>query len=131
MAYRSGRPQKWLPGQYMAMIRVPTKSRPRFAAFKVSPSMTKWEVKETLLKVYGVHVKNVTTQNFLGKRSMVRGPNQQKISFKRADYKKAFVTIDLERMAEEAAHQTKALEGGGEKKAGQVPVSKGWKSWFS
>lgn len=36
------------------------------ACFYVKPSMTKWEVKEYLTKIYDVDVTKVTTANFLG-----------------------------------------------------------------
>ena len=37
------------------------------ATFYVKPSMTKYEVKEYLTKIYGMEIYKVQTANFLGK----------------------------------------------------------------
>jgi large subunit ribosomal protein L23 len=77
------------------MLAVPTRGRPHQAAFRVAPKMTKLEVKEYLLKVYGVPVKKVMTQNFMGKRKRMYG-TRTIVGYKRPDFKKAIVTLDLE-----------------------------------
>ncbi|CAM9599125.1 unnamed protein product, partial [Choristocarpus tenellus] len=84
--------RSWFPTMTMAMITAPTRGRPTKAAFRVPPKMTKWEVKEHLWKIYNVPVKNVTTQNFDGKRKRIAG-KRRVISYKRPDYKKAIVTL--------------------------------------
>ncbi|CAM9929556.1 unnamed protein product [Discosporangium mesarthrocarpum] len=89
--------RSWFPNMVMAMTTAPTRGRPKQAAFRVPPKMTKWEVKEYLWKIYNVPVKKVTTQNFEGKRKRLQG-KRRVYAYKRPDYKKAIVTLDLERM---------------------------------
>ncbi|KAG5182612.1 ribosomal protein L23/L15e core domain-containing protein [Tribonema minus] len=91
--------KEWFPSFFMQLVTMPTRGRPQQAAFRVSPKMTKLEVKEYLLKVYGVPVKKVMTQNFLGKRKRIQG-SRSIISYKRPDFKKAIVTLDLEKMSQ-------------------------------
>lgn len=70
-----------------------TATQPARATFRVLPRMTKHEVKEYLTKIYGLPVIKVNTQNYLGKRKMVRG-SRKVLYFKYADFKKAIVTFD-------------------------------------
>ena len=59
--------------------------------------MTKWEIKEYLWKIYGVPVRKVLTQNFLGKRKRIIGLNRLAYT-KRPDFKRAIVKLDLDKM---------------------------------
>ncbi|KAL3802195.1 hypothetical protein HJC23_001739 [Cyclotella cryptica] len=70
-----------------------TPTTPASAAFRVLPRMTKHEVKEYLTKIYGLPVREVRTQNYLGKRMRIIG-KRQIVYAKRPDFKKAFVTFD-------------------------------------
>jgi len=85
----------WMPNMPMLMTsaRNATAAQPARATFRVLPRMTKHEVKEYLTKIYGLPVKKVNTQNYLGKRKMVRG-SRKVLYFKYADFKKAIVTFD-------------------------------------
>jgi large subunit ribosomal protein L23 len=65
---------------------------PARATFRVKPSMTKHEIKEYLNKVYGLPVKQVNTQNWMGKRQVLRGLGGV-IYRKNPDYKKAIVRL--------------------------------------
>eukprot|EP00594_Rhizosolenia_setigera_P017515 CAMPEP_0178975280 /NCGR_PEP_ID=MMETSP0789-20121207/23042_1 /TAXON_ID=3005 /ORGANISM="Rhizosolenia setigera, Strain CCMP 1694" /LENGTH=78 /DNA_ID=CAMNT_0020663943 /DNA_START=230 /DNA_END=466 /DNA_ORIENTATION=- len=57
--------------------------------------MTKHEIKEYLTKIYGLPVKKVNTQNFMGKRMRIMG--RRKIAYrKEPDWKKAIVTFTSE-----------------------------------
>ena len=73
--------------------------------FKVAPAMNKFEIKEYLQKIYDIPVKRVMTQNYMGKRKRLMG--QRGVwSYKRPDFKRAIVTVDVDavrRKAEEAA----------------------------
>jgi large subunit ribosomal protein L23 len=85
----------WMPHMpiMMTSARNATTTQPARATFKVLPRMTKHEIKEYLTKIYGLPVRKVNTQNYLGKRKMVRG-TRKNISFKYTDFKKAIVTFD-------------------------------------
>jgi large subunit ribosomal protein L23 len=75
------------------------------ACFYVKPSMTKWEVKEYLTKIYDVDVTKVTTANFLGKFMFVMSAlfifvagrwkrfygKRKVVAYKRRNMKKAYV----------------------------------------
>ena len=80
------------------------------AVFYVPPKMTKFEVKEYLTKIYNVSVKRVRTANFLGltiftarvficfilcsgKWQRFYG-KRRVISYKRRDFKKAYVLLE-------------------------------------
>jgi ribosomal protein L23 len=76
----------------------------------VAPKMTKLEIKEYLWKIYQVPVKRVMTQNYLGKRKRIFGLRKI-ISYKRPDYKKAIVTLDLDRMELLKSRPTAAASG--------------------
>lgn len=56
----------WFPSMYMKLISVKMQKTPPQALLHIPPSMTKWEVREYLTKIYGVSVINVDTANFLG-----------------------------------------------------------------
>lgn len=66
---------------------------PARAVFRVSPKMTKHEIKEHLTKIYQLPVKKVNTMNYLGKYKAARGVNYVHY-FKYDDFKKAIVTFD-------------------------------------
>mmetsp|Transcript_55712 Transcript_55712/g.156323 ORF Transcript_55712/g.156323 Transcript_55712/m.156323 type:complete len:129 (-) Transcript_55712:59-445(-) len=85
----------WMPNMPMMMTSAKnaTASQPARATFRVLPRMTKHEVKEYLTKIYGLPVKKVNTQNYMGKRKMVRG-SRKVLYFKYSDFKKAIVTFD-------------------------------------
>mmetsp|Transcript_74756 Transcript_74756/g.216038 ORF Transcript_74756/g.216038 Transcript_74756/m.216038 type:complete len:128 (-) Transcript_74756:65-448(-) len=85
----------WMPNMPMMLTsaRNATALQPARATFRVLPRMTKHEIKEYLTKIYGLPVKKVTTQNFMGKRKMIRG-SRKLLYFKYADYKKAIVMFD-------------------------------------
>eukprot|EP00934_Nitzschia_sp_Nitz4_P000077 Nitzschia sp. Nitz4//scaffold51_size120721//67367//67732//NITZ4_003733-RA/size120721-processed-gene-0.156-mRNA-1//-1//CDS//3329553880//77//frame0 len=85
----------WMPNMPMVMTsaRNATAREPARATFRVLPKMTKHEVKEYLTKIYGLPVKKVNTQNYLGKRKQVRGMTKV-MYYKYADFKKAIVTFD-------------------------------------
>jgi large subunit ribosomal protein L23 len=85
----------WMPSMPMMMTscKNATATQPARATFRVLPRMTKHEVREYLTKIYGLPVKKVNTQNYLGKRKMVRGSSKV-VYFKYADFKKAIVTFD-------------------------------------
>ncbi len=65
----------------------PTKARPYRAVFKIIPKMNKFEVKEYLEKIYGIPVKNVMTQNWMGRRKRLMG-RFGVVAYKRPDFKK-------------------------------------------
>jgi len=85
----------WLPTMPMTLLnaRSATETHPAHATFRVLPRMTKWEVKEYLTKIYKLPVTKVNTQNHEGKRKKVIG-KRVVAYYKRADWKKAFVTFD-------------------------------------
>jgi large subunit ribosomal protein L23 len=85
----------WLPTMPMVLLnaRSATETRPSYATFRVLPRMTKWEVKEYLSKIYQLPAVRVQTQNHEGKRKRVVG-KRVVAYYKRADWKKAFVTFD-------------------------------------
>eukprot|EP00542_Grammatophora_oceanica_P021787 CAMPEP_0194053964 /NCGR_PEP_ID=MMETSP0009_2-20130614/51973_1 /TAXON_ID=210454 /ORGANISM="Grammatophora oceanica, Strain CCMP 410" /LENGTH=108 /DNA_ID=CAMNT_0038702293 /DNA_START=8 /DNA_END=334 /DNA_ORIENTATION=+ len=63
------------------------------AVFRVLPSMTKWEIKEYLQKIYDLPVAKVNTMNYQGKRKRIIAG--RKIAYvKYRDFKKAIVTFD-------------------------------------
>lgn len=70
-----------------------TGRNPARATFRISPKMTKHELKEYLVKIYNLPVVKVNTSNYLGKRKLVRGTTQV-IRFKYKDFKKAVVSFD-------------------------------------
>jgi len=57
--------------------------------FKVDPGATKVEIKRAIAELFQVKVRRVRTARFLGKR--VR---KGRITGKRADWKKAYVTLE-------------------------------------
>lgn len=85
----------WMPTMpiLMTSARNATATQPARATFRVLPRMTKHEIREYLVKIYGLPVKKVNTQNYLGKRKQVRGTSKI-VYFKYADFKKAIVTFD-------------------------------------
>lgn len=76
-------------------VRKATERMPATASFKVLPEMTKHEVKEYLSKIYGLPVKKVNTQNYLGKRMRLMGRKGMAYR-KEPDWKKAIVTFPRE-----------------------------------
>jgi len=77
----------------MRLISVKMKRNPPQALLHVPPSMTKWEVKEYLSKIYGVNVLNVMTANFLGKWKRLYA-KRKVISYKRRNFKAAYVNFE-------------------------------------
>ncbi len=65
----------------------PTKARPYRAVFKIVPKMNKFEIKEYLEKIYGIPVKKVMTQNWMGRRKRLMG-RFGVVTYKRPDFKK-------------------------------------------
>eukprot|EP00612_Vaucheria_litorea_P007914 CAMPEP_0171480202 /NCGR_PEP_ID=MMETSP0946-20130122/5915_1 /TAXON_ID=109269 /ORGANISM="Vaucheria litorea, Strain CCMP2940" /LENGTH=62 /DNA_ID=CAMNT_0012011349 /DNA_START=129 /DNA_END=314 /DNA_ORIENTATION=+ len=59
--------------------------------------MTKLEIKEYLWKIYDVPVKRIMTQNYLGRRKRIYGIRKI-VSYKKPDFKKAIVTLDVEKI---------------------------------
>jgi large subunit ribosomal protein L23 len=92
---RSGGYEMWMPNLPMVLLHAEhaTPTTPASAVFRVLPKMTKHEVKEYLLKIYNLPVVQVRTQNYLGKRRVIRGKRAVAYT-KRPDFKKAFVTFD-------------------------------------
>jgi large subunit ribosomal protein L23 len=80
----------WFPNMFMKLIKVDMKAKAPTALFHIPPSMTKFEVKEYLTKIYNVPVESVATANFLGKWKRLYGKRRQ-ISYKRRNIKKATV----------------------------------------
>ncbi|CAM9430335.1 unnamed protein product [Heterosigma akashiwo] len=78
----------------MILTSVPNKIRPTQAIFKVSPKMTKIEIKQYLTKIYNLPVSKVMTQNFLGKRKRLIGTRKM-AQYKFPNWKKAIVSFDL------------------------------------
>jgi large subunit ribosomal protein L23 len=76
-------------------------------AFRVPPSTGKLEVKNWLQKVYGVGVIKVNTMNYRGKLKRDRYTNYR---YRKADWKKAIVTVDntdfLDLLTQDTAAQT-------------------------
>mmetsp|Transcript_29110 Transcript_29110/g.38287 ORF Transcript_29110/g.38287 Transcript_29110/m.38287 type:complete len:103 (+) Transcript_29110:194-502(+) len=83
----------WFPNFYMVLASAPNKLRPNQAIFKVSPRMTKIEIKQYLTKIYNLPVIKVMTQNYLGKRKRIIGTRKMAF-YKRPDFKRAIVTLD-------------------------------------
>mmetsp|Transcript_21704 Transcript_21704/g.31493 ORF Transcript_21704/g.31493 Transcript_21704/m.31493 type:complete len:99 (-) Transcript_21704:170-466(-) len=86
----------WFPNFFMTLVSVPSRTRPGLAVFRVSPKMTKPEIKALLMSVYKLPVLKVMTQNFLGKRRRILGPRGFR-SYKQPDFKKAYVKLDMEK----------------------------------
>jgi large subunit ribosomal protein L23 len=85
----------WMPQYYLMMVsaRNATETRPAFAIFRTDPRMTKWEIKEHLVKIYNLPVKKVNTMNYEGKRKRIT--SEHGIAYmKYVDFKKAVVTFD-------------------------------------
>lgn len=78
---------------YMKLISVKMQKTPPQALLHIPPSMTKWEVREYLTKIYGVSVINVDTANFLGKWKRLYA-KRKVISFKRRNFKAAYVKFE-------------------------------------
>lgn len=87
------RPQKRLafPTQLITMQLERTADMKRHSKFGfiIPPSMSKWELKEILTKLYDVDVVSVNTANYEGK--MKRW--QRRAAYKEKDYKKAIVRL--------------------------------------
>ena len=85
----------WMPNMpiLMTSAKNATLGQPARATFRVLPRMTKHEIKEYLVKIYGLPVQKVNTMNYLGKRKMVRG-TKSVAYYKYKDFKKAIVTFD-------------------------------------
>ena len=86
----------YFPSMYMRLISVRMKKNPPMAILEVPPKMTKHEVKEYLTKIYEVDVIKVATANFVGGWRRLFG-RQKLVSYKRRDYKRAFVTFNLDK----------------------------------
>lgn len=56
--------------------------------FKTTPQATKFDIKKTLEQVYGLRVARVDTVNYQGKKK-----RSKDALYRRADYKKAYVTL--------------------------------------
>mmetsp|Transcript_15328 Transcript_15328/g.21357 ORF Transcript_15328/g.21357 Transcript_15328/m.21357 type:complete len:131 (-) Transcript_15328:112-504(-) len=85
----------WMPNLPMTLVsaRSATATQNASAVFRVSPKMTKWEIREYLTKIYQLPVKNVNTMNYMGARKRVIG--RRKIAYlKQKDFKKAIVTFE-------------------------------------
>lgn len=85
----------WMPNMPMMLVsaKSATPTQPARAIFRVLPRMTKWEIREYLVKIYDLPVRKVNTMNYLGKRKTVRG-SKKMIHYKYHDFKKAVVTFD-------------------------------------
>mmetsp|Transcript_8507 Transcript_8507/g.26582 ORF Transcript_8507/g.26582 Transcript_8507/m.26582 type:complete len:106 (-) Transcript_8507:18-335(-) len=67
--------------------------KPVQAVFRIQPRMNKLEVREYLSKIYGLPVKKVMTDNWLGRHKRIQGKRQM-FRFTRPAYKRAIVTFD-------------------------------------
>jgi large subunit ribosomal protein L23 len=87
----------WMPSLPLVLLTAThaTPSNPATAQFRILPKMTKHEVREYLTKIYDLPVKEVRTQNYLGKRMRIIG-KRHIVYAKRPDYKKAFVVFGSE-----------------------------------
>jgi large subunit ribosomal protein L23 len=85
----------WMPNMPITLVaaRDATARNPARATFRISPKMTKHELKEYLVKIYNLPVLKINTSNYLGKRKLVRGTTQV-LRFKYKDFKKAVVSFD-------------------------------------
>ena len=57
----------WFPSMYLRLTSLKLNKSPPQAKLVVPPSMTKWEVKEYLTKLYNINILKVDTANYLGK----------------------------------------------------------------
>lgn len=57
----------WFPSMFMRLVSLNTAKTPNQAMLRVSPKMTKTEIKEYLFKIYNVTVTKISTTLFLGK----------------------------------------------------------------
>ena len=74
MASRVGKQfRMWMPHFPILMVsaRNATPTHPAFAIFRVTPKMTKHEIKEYLTKIYDLPIKKVNTMNYLGECEIV------------------------------------------------------------
>mmetsp|Transcript_6548 Transcript_6548/g.20806 ORF Transcript_6548/g.20806 Transcript_6548/m.20806 type:complete len:119 (+) Transcript_6548:115-471(+) len=62
------------------------------AVFRIEPKMNKLEVREYLEKIYGLPVRKVMTENFMGKRKRITGKRKM-FPYARPNYKRAIVTF--------------------------------------
>mmetsp|Transcript_10160 Transcript_10160/g.9103 ORF Transcript_10160/g.9103 Transcript_10160/m.9103 type:complete len:102 (+) Transcript_10160:23-328(+) len=83
----------WFPSMFMRLISVQSAKRPPEAILRVPPSMTKFEIKEYLTKIYNIPVIKVNTMNYQGKWKRILG-KRRIISYRRRNYKKAVVTFE-------------------------------------
>eukprot|EP00634_Sargassococcus_sp_CCMP2135_P006705 CAMPEP_0198644022 /NCGR_PEP_ID=MMETSP1467-20131203/348_1 /TAXON_ID=1462469 /ORGANISM="unid. sp., Strain CCMP2135" /LENGTH=96 /DNA_ID=CAMNT_0044379463 /DNA_START=99 /DNA_END=389 /DNA_ORIENTATION=+ len=67
--------------------------RPPQATFKVAPSMNKFEIRDYLKNIYGLPVKKVMTENFMGERKRIFG-KRKIFYYKQPDFKRAHVTFE-------------------------------------
>ncbi|CDW87282.1 50s ribosomal protein l23 [Stylonychia lemnae] len=76
----------------MVLIRSPKDCGQEWASFRLSPFLSKPEIKQYLMKVYNLNVKSINTANFMGR--IVR--DQEKAGyFRKTDKKKAMVKLDF------------------------------------
>mmetsp|Transcript_20839 Transcript_20839/g.62181 ORF Transcript_20839/g.62181 Transcript_20839/m.62181 type:complete len:102 (+) Transcript_20839:229-534(+) len=86
----------WFPRMAMTLVNMRWlghKTRPVQAVFRIEPRMNKLEVREYLEKIYGLPVKKVMTENFLGKHKRIQG-KRKVFYYSRPNYKRAIVTFD-------------------------------------
>mmetsp|Transcript_19674 Transcript_19674/g.29252 ORF Transcript_19674/g.29252 Transcript_19674/m.29252 type:complete len:114 (-) Transcript_19674:2464-2805(-) len=85
----------WMPTMTMTLLscRDATARLPARAIFRVEPRMTKHEIKEYLMKIYGLPVKKVNTVNFDGTRKRIVGKRFVAYT-KYNDFKRAYVHFD-------------------------------------
>jgi large subunit ribosomal protein L23 len=82
----------WMPIMPLTMVSVrsATPLSPAYATFRVSPKMTKHEIKEYLVKIYDIPVRKVNTMNYEGKRKRILSRSGSHF-YKYKDFKKAVV----------------------------------------
>jgi ribosomal protein L23 len=80
----------WFPKVHLQLKQ--GKKNQKTVAFKTDPRLTKFEIKQFLTKVYGLHIKGISTLNYEKKIQHYHGGRGNYIK-SRSGYKKAYVTL--------------------------------------
>mmetsp|Transcript_19994 Transcript_19994/g.28725 ORF Transcript_19994/g.28725 Transcript_19994/m.28725 type:complete len:97 (-) Transcript_19994:131-421(-) len=80
----------WFPDMYMRLVGKNLSRPVGKAVFYVKPSMTKWEVREYLTKIYNMDILKVETALHLGRWKRFYG-KRDVVAYKRRNFKKAYV----------------------------------------
>lgn len=101
----------WMPQYpiFLVAARNRTPRHPLYCIFRCPQKMTKHEIKEYLTKIYHLPVRKVNTMNYEGARKRVMG-SRGIAYYKYADFKKAVVYMDEEKLSNVGLGATKIPE---------------------